>query len=73
VIQACQNLWNPLGTGSCQNAVFLVSGTDADGVKRAAQVLIECTEAILAKRTSAIDSSFGIIITSSGEIIKTPL
>jgi len=73
VIQACQNLWNPLGTGACQNAIFMVSGTDIDGAKKAASVLLQCTEDILAGRTSAIDGSFGIIITNKGEIIKTPL
>ncbi len=73
VLQACQNPWNSLGTGSCQSVVFIVSGTDASGVKKAAQVLMESGEDILAKRTGDIEGTFGIIVTDDGKLVKTPL
>ena len=40
VIEAMQNPWNPRGTGACENAVLLVSGTDEEGVRAAANALI---------------------------------
>lgn len=73
MIQACQNLWNPLGTGSCQNVVFLVSGTDETGARSAAQAFISSSQDILEERASAIDNAYGVIVTAEGEIIKTPL
>jgi hypothetical protein len=73
VIQACQNLWNPLGTGSCQNVVFMITGTDMTGVKAACQTLVKATEDILVGHSAEIDHAYGVIITGEGKIIKTPL
>lgn len=39
VIEAMQNPWNPHGTGACENVVILVTGTDGEGVRMAANVL----------------------------------
>jgi len=39
LIQATQNPWNPKGTGAGENAAWMVTGTDADGVRSAARVL----------------------------------
>lgn len=73
VIQACQNYWNKHGIGACENAVFMVSGIDPEGVRRAARVLIESAGAILAGRSPAIENAFGAIITADEEVIRTPL
>ena len=39
LIQATQNLWNPKGVGSGENVVWMVTGTDVNGVRSAAEVL----------------------------------
>lgn len=72
VIQACQNPWNPLGTGACKNVVFMVSGTDTTGIRQAARILIDCADTVLDGKPSVIRNTFGVIITSGGELIKTP-
>jgi len=41
LIQATQSPWNPKGIGACENVVWLVSGTDAIGVKNALDTLID--------------------------------
>ena len=41
VLEAMQSPWNPSGTGACENVVLLVSGCDEDGVRRAAQAVVE--------------------------------
>jgi hypothetical protein len=73
VIQACQNFWNPLGTGACQNAVFIVSGVNDEGVNRAVDVLLESIDSIRSGRASAIDYAYGVVIDAEGNIIRTPL
>jgi hypothetical protein len=73
VIQATQNYWNKHGIGACENAIFMVSGTDATGVQNAARALIGCADAILAGGNSAIQNAFGAVITPEGEVIRTPL
>ncbi len=73
VIQSCQNLWNPLGTGSCQNAVFMVSGADDVGVNMAVELLLDSIDAILSGKASAIDYAYGVIIDVEGNIIRTPM
>lgn len=47
VLQALQSPWNPSGVGVCQNVVLLVSGTDTDGVRAAATVLLEHTDSMM--------------------------
>lgn len=73
VIQASQNFWNPLGTGACRNVIFMVSGVDVEGVKQAVQVLLDSIQAIKDGETSVIDYACGVIITDSGDIVRTPL
>lgn len=73
VIQASQNLWSPLGTGACRNAIFMVSGVDEVGVKQAVQVLLDSISAIKNGEEPAIANVYGVIITPSGDIIRTPL
>lgn len=72
-IQATQNYWNKHGIGACENAVFIVSGSDAEGVRNASRVLIESAEAVLAGRSPIIANAFGVIVTADGEVIRTPL
>ncbi|NLE94634.1 MAG: hypothetical protein GX600_02955, partial [Dehalococcoidia bacterium] len=48
VLQPLQNPWNPSGIGACQNVVLIVSGTDASGVRGAASLLLEATDAVSA-------------------------
>lgn len=73
VIQASQNPWNPLGTGACQNAVFMVSGVDGEGLSRAVQLLLDSIEDVKNGQTSAIAYAYGVIITADGEVVRTPL
>ena len=73
IIQACQNLWNPLGTGSCQNAVFIVTGIDEAGVTNAVDVLLDSIDAIREGNASPIDYAYGVVIDAEGNIIRTPL
>jgi hypothetical protein len=40
LIQATQNPWNPKGVGSGESVVFMVTGTDENGVRSAANALI---------------------------------
>ena len=40
LIQATQNPWNPNGTGACENVVWMITGSDASGVKSAAMTLV---------------------------------
>lgn len=72
VIQASQNLWNPLGTGSCQMVVFVVSGPDAEGTNRAAQALLDAIEAVKNGQDPAFANAYGIVITAEGAIVRTP-
>jgi len=41
LIQATQNPWNPKGVGAGENVVWIVTGTDVDGVRSAAEVLTD--------------------------------
>lgn len=63
VIQATQNPWNPRGIGACENVVWMISGTDEDGVRAAV--------AALTKYHSELKYAFGAIV-ANGEIIKVP-
>ncbi len=40
LIQATQNPWNPRGIGACENVVWMLSGVDEAGVKRAVDALV---------------------------------
>lgn len=63
LVQATQNPWNPKGTGACENVVWMVSGTDAAGVKGAVDALVN--------RTDEIEHAFAVV-TANGDIIKVP-
>ena len=39
LIQATQNPWNPKGVGAGENVVWMISGTDDEGVRKAVQAL----------------------------------
>jgi len=41
LIQATQSIWNPKGTGACENVVWMVSGLDEAGVRAAADTLTD--------------------------------
>jgi len=43
LIEATQNPWNPDGTGACENVVWLITGTDAVGVRSAVDFLCQNT------------------------------
>jgi len=62
LIQATQNPWNPKGIGVCENVVWMVTGTDESGVRKAAA---------LVNRYEEFQWAFGIAV-SEGEIIKVP-
>lgn len=63
-VQATQNPWNPNGTGACENVAWLVTGTDAAGVRAAARSLIE--------NPATMEFSSAFIVTGS-ELIRLPL
>lgn len=63
VIQATQNPWNPNGIGACENVVWMVSGTDKEGVSKAADAL--------ANNYTEFLYAFAVAITE-GKIIKVP-
>ncbi|MBE0479965.1 MAG: DUF4430 domain-containing protein [Dehalococcoidia bacterium] len=63
VIQATQNPWNPRGIGVCENVAWMVSGTDENGVRAAAQALIE--------NPAGFERAFGAVV-YGGEIISIP-
>lgn len=63
LIQATQNPWNPDGTGACENVVWMVTGTDIDGVKSAVGALANKYDEMLYAYTVVIDN---------GAIVKIP-
>ena len=63
LIQATQNLWNPKGTGASENVVWMISGTDADGVQEAVGALINHYEDLRYAYAAVI---------SKGKIIRVP-
>ena len=46
LLQPLQNPWNDSGVGACEAVVLLVSGIDSDGVRAAANTLIENGDAM---------------------------
>jgi hypothetical protein len=64
VLEAMQSPWNPSGTGACQNVVLLVSGCDEDGVRGAAQAVVESHAEFLTWCTA--------LVTADGEARPVP-
>lgn len=62
-IQAIQNFWNPKGSMACENIILLISGTDVESIREAANLLLNFEN---------YRCSFGLII-SSYEILKLPV
>jgi hypothetical protein len=63
LIQATQNPWNPNGTGACENVVWMVTGTDEEGVKAAIDAVLN--------QPAQLQYAFAAVI-DSGEIIRIP-
>ena len=63
LIQATQNPWNPKGIGTCENVVWMVSGTDEAGVKSAIDTLIN--------HYTEFQYACAVVVVG-GEIIKVP-
>lgn len=63
LIQATQNPWNPKGIGSGESVVWVVSGTDEDGVKNAIQALTS--------RYADFQYAYAVVITE-GKIVRVP-
>ena len=63
LMQATQNPWNPKGIGSGENVVWVITGTDVNSVKSAAEMLITYNDGL--RRT------FSVVINGK-EFIKIP-
>jgi len=63
LIQATQNPWNPKGIGSGESVVWVVSGTDEDGVENAIQALTS--------RYADFQYAYAVVITE-GKIVRVP-
>jgi hypothetical protein len=63
LIQTAQNPWNPDGIGASENVVWLVSGTDIEGVKAAADILVN--------HSDELKYAFAVVV-SGGKIVKLP-
>ena len=63
VIQATQNPWNAKGIGVCENIVWIVSGSDAAGVKEAVNIMVSSD--------NDFKYAFGVVITA-GEVVRVP-
>ncbi len=63
LIQATQNSWNPNGVGSGENVVWMVTGTDVDGARSAAQALVN--------NDVELRNAFAVVI-SDNKIMKVP-
>jgi hypothetical protein len=63
LIQATQNPWNPKGVGAGENVVWVVSGIDETGVKRAVEALIN--------RQADFKYAYALVI-ARGKVIKLP-
>jgi len=63
LIQATQNPWNPKGVGSGENVVFMVTGTDENGVRSAANALIN--------NSDGLSYAYAALV-NNNEIIKIP-
>jgi len=63
LIQATQNPWNPKGVGGGESAVFMVTGSDAEGIESAAQALINNSDGLRHAYAALVNNS---------QIIKIP-
>ncbi len=63
LIQATQNPWSPGGIGSGESAVWMVTGTDDNGVRNAINVLVN--------NTDELSHAFAVLVKDT-EIIKIP-
>ncbi|MFC2045584.1 DUF4430 domain-containing protein [Chloroflexota bacterium] len=63
VIQATQSPWNPKGIGVCENVVWIISGTDTDGVAAAVDTLVN--------HYSDFKYAYSVLL-DNGELIKVP-
>ncbi len=63
LIQSTQNPWNPKGVGAGENVAWMVTGTDADGVRNAAEVLINSGD--------ELRYAFAVVVSGSN-IIRIP-
>jgi hypothetical protein len=63
VVQATQSPWNPKGIGVCENVVWMVSGVDDEGVRRAAD--------ILTRGPDEIGSAWAVVV-ADGQVIRVP-
>ena len=63
LIQATQNPWYPEGIGSGENVVWMITGTDKDGVNSAVELLI--------KYPGKLKYAYSVMI-SKGKVLKVP-
>ena len=63
LIQATQNPWSPGGVGSGESIVFMVSGTDEDGVRSAVRALID--------NSDELSYAYAVLV-NENEIVKIP-
>jgi hypothetical protein len=63
LIQATQNPWNPKGVGSGESVVFMVTGSDAEGIRSAAGALIDNSDGLRYACAALVNNN---------EIIKIP-
>jgi hypothetical protein len=63
LIQATQNPWSPGGVGSGEGIVFLVTGTDDNGIRSAANALID--------NSDGLRYAYAVLV-NNNEIIKIP-
>jgi len=63
LIQATQNPWSPGGVGSGESIVFMVTGTDENGIRSAAQALIN--------NSDGLANTYAVLVNNS-EIVKIP-
>jgi hypothetical protein len=64
ILQAAQNPWNPKGNLACEGMVWVVSGLDEPGVKRAANLLINHSE--------KLKNTFAVVV-GQEKVIKAPV
>ena len=63
LIQTTQNPWSPGGVGSGESIVFMVSGTDEDGVRSAVRALID--------NSDELSYAYAVLV-NENEIVKIP-
>jgi hypothetical protein len=61
-IQVTQNIWNQKGNMACENIILLISGTDVESIKKAANLLLNLQN---------YKYSFGLIV-ANNEILTVP-